>query len=144
MADKRLGKGLEALITSYSTDDGERYMDGAVPIDKIIPNRNQPRHEFNPEQMDELTTSIKSTGILQPLTVREMGDGELELIAGERRLRAAKAAGLATVPAYILSIDADVEMMEYSLIENVQRVIHCQSVCFNLNLYMRITQLSRY
>ena len=69
MADKRLGKGLEALITSYSTDDDGRYMDGAVPIEQIIPNRNQPRQEFNPEQMDELTTSIKSTGILQPLTV---------------------------------------------------------------------------
>ena len=121
MADKRLGKGLEALITSYSTDS-DRYMDGAVPIEQIIPNRNQPRQEFNPEQMDELTASIKSSGILQPLTVREMGDGEFELIAGERRLRAAKVAGLETVPVYILSVDADVEMMEYALVENVQRV----------------------
>ena len=121
MADKRLGKGLEALITSYSTDS-DRYIDGAVPIEQIIPNCNQPRQEFNPEQMDELTASIKSSGILQPLTVREMGDGEFELIAGERRLRAAKAAGLETVPVYILSVDADVEMMEYALVENVQRV----------------------
>ena len=58
MADKRLGKGLEALITSYSTDDGERYMDGAVPIEQIVSNRNQPRKEFNAEQMEELTASI--------------------------------------------------------------------------------------
>ena len=122
MADKRLGKGLEALITSYSTDDGERYMDGAVPVEQIVSNRNQPRQEFNAEQMEELTASIKSAGILQPLTVREMGDDEFELIAGERRLRAAKQAGLRTVPVYILSVDADVEMMEYALVENVQRV----------------------
>ena len=86
MADKRLGKGLEALISSYSTDDGGRYTDGAVPIDKIISNRNQPRQEFNEDQMEELTASIKTAGILQPLTVREIGDDEFELIAGERRL----------------------------------------------------------
>ena len=122
MADKRLGKGLEALISSYSTDYGGRYVDGAVPIDKIISNRNQPRQEFNEGQMEELTASIKTAGILQPLTVREMGDDEFELIAGERRLRAAKQAGLKTVPVYILSVDADVEMMEYALVENVQRV----------------------
>ena len=122
MADKRLGKGLEALITSYSTDDGERYMDGAVPVEQIVSNRNQPRQEFNAEQMEELTASIKGAGILQPLTVREIGDDEFELIAGERRLRAAKQAGLKTVPVYILSVDADVEMMEYALVENVQRV----------------------
>jgi len=122
MADKRLGKGLEALITSYSTDDGERYMDGAVPVEQIVSNRNQPRQEFNAEQMEELTASIKGAGILQPLTVREMGDDEFELIAGERRLRAAKQAGLKTVPVYILSVDADVEMMEYALVENIQRV----------------------
>ena len=104
MANKRLGKGLEALITSYSTDDGERYIDGAVPVEQIVPNRNQPRQEFNAEQMDELTASIKGVGILQPLTVRDMGEDEFELIAGERRLRAAKQAGLKTVPAYILFI----------------------------------------
>ena len=121
MADKRLGKGLEALITSYSTDS-DRYMDGAVPIEQIVPNRNQPRQDFNAEQLTELAESIKLSGILQPLTVREMEDGKFELIAGERRLRAAKEVGLETVPVYILSVDADVEMMEYALIENVQRV----------------------
>ena len=122
MADKRLGKGLEALISSYSTDDEGRYVDGAVPIDQIISNRNQPRKEFNTDQMEELTASIKEAGILQPLTVREIGEDKFELIAGERRLRAAKQAGLKTVPAYFLSINADVEMMEYALVENVQRV----------------------
>ena len=120
MADKRLGKGLDALIPSYATDD--RHIDGAVPLTQIIPNRNQPRQEFNPEQMEELTASIKENGILQPLTVRELGGGDFELIAGERRLRAAKDAGLETVPVYILSVDADVEMMEFALVENIQRV----------------------
>ena len=120
MADKRLGKGLDALIPSYAMDD--RHIDGAVPLTQIIPNRNQPRQEFNPEQMEELTASIKENGILQPLTVRELENGDFELIAGERRLRAAKDAGLETVPVYILSVDADVEMMEYALVENIQRV----------------------
>ena len=120
MADKRLGKRLDALIPSYATDD--RHIDGAVPLTQIIPNRNQPRQEFNPEQMEELTASIKENGILQPLTVRELEGGNFELIAGERRLRAAKDAGLETVPVYILSVDADVEMMEYALVENIQRV----------------------
>ena len=120
MADKRLGKGLDALIPSYATDD--RHIDGAVPLTQIIPNRNQPRQEFNPELMEELTASIKENGILQPLTVRELEGGNFELIAGERRLRAAKDAGLETVPVYILSVDADVEMMEYALVENIQRV----------------------
>ena len=120
MADKRLGKGLDALIPSYATDD--RHIDGAVPLTQIIPNRIQPRQEFNPELMEELTASIKENGILQPLTVRELGGGDFELIAGERRLRAAKDAGLETVPVYILSVDADVEMMEYALVENIQRV----------------------
>ena len=120
MADKRLGKGLDALIPSYATDD--RHIDGAVPLTQIIPNRNQPRQDFNPEQMEELTASIKENGILQPLTVRELEGGNFELIAGERRLRAAKDAGLETVPVYILSVDADVEMMEFALVENIQRV----------------------
>ena len=122
MADKRLGKGLEALITSYTTKDGDRYLDGAVPIEQIIANRNQPRQNFNPKEMQELTDSIKANGILQPLTVRDLDDGKFELIAGERRLRSAREAGLETVPVYILSIEADVEMMEYALIENIQRV----------------------
>jgi ParB family chromosome partitioning protein len=122
MADKRLGKGLEALITSYTTKDGDRYLDGGVPIEQIIANRNQPRQDFNPKEMQKLTDSIKANGILQPLTVRDLDDGKFELIAGERRLRSAREAGLETVPVYILSVEADVEMMEYALIENIQRV----------------------
>ena len=122
MPDKRLGKGLEALITAHSTEGGERFLDGAVAIDIIIPNRNQPRQEFGVEEMDNLKRSIERSGILQPLTVRELENGKYELIAGERRLRAAQAIGLEFVPVYILSVEADVEMMEYALVENVQRV----------------------
>jgi len=120
MADKRLGKGLDALIPSYATEGS--HIDGAVPITQITPNRNQPRQEFDPKKLEELTASIKENGIIQPLTVRELEEGNFELIAGERRLRAAKDAGLETVPVYILSVDADVEMMEYALVENIQRV----------------------
>ena len=122
MPDKRLGKGLEALITTHSTEGLERQLDGSASIDKIIPNHNQPRQEFDIEEMANLTRSIKRSGILQPLTVRELEEGQYELIAGERRFRAAQAAGLKSVPVYILSVDADVEMMEYALVENVQRV----------------------
>ena len=122
MPDKRLGKGLEALITAHRTEGSERFLDGAVSIDKIIPNRNQPRQEFNAEAMDNLIKSIRRSGILQPLTVRELEEGQYELIAGERRFRAAQSIGLKSVPVYILSVEADVEMMEYALVENVQRV----------------------
>ena len=72
--------------------------------------------------MDNLANSIKRSGILQPLTVRELEDGKYELIAGERRFRAAQTIGMTSVPVYILSIEADVEMMEFALVENVQRV----------------------
>ena len=120
MADKRLGKGLDALIPSYATESS--HIDGAVSITQITPNRNQPRQEFDPKKLEELTASIKENGIIQPLTVRELEEGNFELIAGERRMRAAKNAGLETVPVYILSVDADVEMMEYALVENIQRV----------------------
>ncbi len=122
MPDKRLGKGLEALINAHSTANSEGLLSGALPIDKIIPNRNQPRQKFDIEEMDNLTRSIERSGILQPLTVRELKDEKYELIAGERRLRAAQAAGFVSVPVYILSVEADVEMMEYALVENVQRV----------------------
>tara|TARA_B100000945_G_C20353630_1_gene583510 strand:- start:373 stop:1230 length:858 start_codon:yes stop_codon:yes gene_type:complete len=120
MNKKRLGKGLEALIPSYVTDDA--LVNGYLSIDSIIPNNNQPRQFFDRDSLDSLVISIKEKGIIQPLAVREISNGKYELIAGERRLRAAKKAGLDEVPVYLLSVDADTEMMEYALIENVQRV----------------------
>jgi len=78
MADKRLGKGLDALIPSYATESS--HIDGAVPITQITPNRNQPRQEFDPKKLEELTASIKENGIIQPLTVRELEEGILSLL----------------------------------------------------------------
>lgn len=118
---KRLGKGIEALISSYSTEENDRYIDGAIPLKNITPNKNQPRKEFDENAMSDLINSIRENGILQPVTVRPTKKGQYEIIAGERRFRAASALKLESIPAYILSVDTDVEMMEYAIIENVQR-----------------------
>jgi ParB family chromosome partitioning protein len=118
---KRLGKGIEALISSYSTEENERYIDGAIPLKNIIPNKNQPRKEFDSNAMGNLINSIKENGILQPITVRPIKKDQYEIIAGERRFRAATTLKLKAIPAYILSVDTDVEMMEYAIIENIQR-----------------------
>ena len=118
---KRLGKGIEALISSYSTEENERYIDGAIPLKNIIPNKNQPRKAFDEHAMEDLINSIKENGILQPITVRAIKKGQYEIIAGERRFRAATALNLESIPAYILSVNTDVEMMEFAIIENVQR-----------------------
>jgi len=118
---KRLGKGIEALISSYSTEENERYIDGAIPLKNIIPNKNQPRKEFDSSAMENLINSIRENGILQPITVRPIKKDQYEIIAGERRFRAATTLKLNTIPAYILSVDTDVEMMEYAIIENIQR-----------------------
>jgi ParB family chromosome partitioning protein len=119
--NKRLGKGIEALISSYSTEENDRYIDGAIPLKNIIPNKCQPRKEFDESAMEDLINSVRENGVIQPITVRHIKKGQYEIIAGERRFRAAIALKLDSVPAYILSVDTDVEMMEYAIIENVQR-----------------------
>jgi len=118
----RLGKGLDALIPAAQTGvtadvSGQPHLS----VDHIDPNPFQPRKAFGDEEMADLVSSIKAKGVLQPLTVRETDDGHYQLVAGERRLRAARSVGLIEVPVYILSVDTDVEMMEYALIENIQR-----------------------
>ena len=118
---KRLGKGIEALISSHSTEENDRYIDGAIALKNNIANKNQPRKEFDSNAMEDLINSIRENGILQPITVRPIKKGMYEIIAGERRFRAAAALKLESIPAYILSVDTDVEMMEYAIIENVQR-----------------------
>lgn len=90
-----------------------------IPVDAISPNPEQPRRVFDEESLGELAASIRELGIIQPLTLRAAGDG-YQLIAGERRWRAARMAGLTTVPAYILTA-SDVEITEMALIENIQR-----------------------
>lgn len=91
-----------------------------IPVSKIFSNPNQPRKNFKPELLDELAESIKKHGVLQPLVLSEKADGNYEIIAGERRWRASKIAGLTTVPALVKEFK-DQEKLEVSLIENVQR-----------------------
>ena len=104
---KALGKGLEALIQNNNSEESANYLLGKIDIEKVRPNSNQPRNYFNQQKMDELIDSIKQKGILQPITVRELNNGEYTIIAGERRYRAAKEIGLKTIPVYILSVDSE-------------------------------------
>ncbi len=116
-----LGRGLDALI---STEE-EVHTSGSssineVPVFKVKANPNQPRREFSPESLQELADSIRQIGIIQPITLRLMEDDSYQIIAGERRWRAAQMAGLTTIPAYIRTAD-DENMMQMALVENIQR-----------------------
>ena len=123
-----LGLGKDALALPTDPPPEEKTEIAAAPagipaelsIDVIQPNRFQPRREFDEAALEELRESIAQHGILQPVTVRDIGAGKYELIAGERRLRAAKMAGLTTVPAIFRTAN-DAEMAEMALIENLQR-----------------------
>ena len=122
MALKRnaLGKGLDALISinDVQTDGGSAISE--IEISRIEPNPDQPRRTFDEDSLEELAASLRELGVAQPLTLR-MGDaGNYQIIAGERRWRAANIAGLQTVPAYIRTV-SDSEMTEMALIENIQR-----------------------
>ncbi len=122
----RLGRGLGALIGSAAAQAAIAPLHAGaahanqVPIDKIVPNRLQPRATFVEESLGELAESIRTTGVLQPILVRGGPDGQFELIAGERRWRAAKLAGLTEIPAVIRSA-SDREALQLALIENLQR-----------------------
>jgi ParB family chromosome partitioning protein len=111
-----LGRGLDALIPRASTEAGTNQ----VPIDRVRRNPHQPRVDFDEEALAELTASIAAHGVLQPIVVREAADGGYELIAGERRLRAARAAGLTEIPAVVRESTTN-ELLELALVENVQR-----------------------
>ena len=114
-----LGKGLNALLKDTKmTPAKDRVQE--IPVAKICANRYQPRQEFDESALEELKESVKRIGILQPLLVRKLPSGSFELIAGERRLRAAKLAGLETVPAMIREY-SDAQISEIALIENIQR-----------------------
>jgi ParB family chromosome partitioning protein len=117
MNRKALGRGLGALLASDRTI--ELPEPGELEIDSIVPGPMQPRTQFDDESLGHLAESIKSHGIVQPVLVRRVGD-HYELVAGERRWRAAKLAGLKTIPAVIKEI-ADKDLLEVALIENVQR-----------------------
>ncbi|MFH0843444.1 MAG: ParB/RepB/Spo0J family partition protein [Bacteroidota bacterium] len=117
-----LGRGLGALIDGVEKEVLEKKVEvnQDISVDAIDSNPFQPRTSFDEQSLDELAASIKKLGIVQPLTVRETGGGRFQLIAGERRLRAAKRAGLSHVPAYIRTAD-DQAMLELALVENIQR-----------------------
>ena len=114
---RALGKGLGALIPQLEEDDLQNTQE--ISIEDIETNPYQPRRHFDPESLQELAASIKEHGVLQPLLVRKKDPG-YQLIAGERRLRAAKQAGLSTVPVVVKALD-DRTVMEIALVENLQR-----------------------
>jgi ParB family chromosome partitioning protein len=122
MEKKALGRGLDALIptTSKPAPMPELPEVQHLRTDAIVPNRYQPRQTFSPQELGELTASLKQSGLLQPILVRRKGDGMYELISGERRWRAAKQAGLETIQAIIRNC-TDEESIVLALIENLQR-----------------------
>ncbi len=123
-----LGRGLDAILSSPDTDITSKdisgnYVAGAIAeldVNKIDANPFQPRTDFDEVMLQELAESIKNQGIIQPVTVRKMGHGHFQLIAGERRLKACKIAGLETIPSFI-RVANDEQMLEMALIENIHR-----------------------
>ena len=126
---KELGLGIRALLGNkepQSKEESAKFVKALssttsmIPIEQISANANQPRTDFEPEALSELAASIKAHGIIQPLTLRSIGEDRFEIISGERRFRASQLAGLTEVPAYI-RIANDQELLEMALIENIQR-----------------------
>ena len=115
-----LGRGLDALISTEEVKTGGSSSISEVRIELIHPNPNQPRREFDDDSLQELANSIRQIGIIQPITLRDTGDGSYTIIAGERRWKASQRAGLEKIPAYIRTVD-DENMMEMALVENIQR-----------------------
>ena len=119
-ANKGLGKGLGALLGESAMQPSAQQSPLLLPLQKIEPNRLQPRKSFNEEELSSLADSIRQHGVIQPLTVRLLDTGYYQIIAGERRWRAARMAGLREVPVVIIEAD-DKKAMELALIENLQR-----------------------
>lgn len=127
MATKKtggLGRGLGSILPDIADLEPVGKKDASavsmVAVDKIAPNPYQPRKEFDNSELQELAQSIKQQGLITPVTLRQMPDGSYQLVAGERRLRASKLAGLKEIPAYV-RIATDMQMMEMALVENIQR-----------------------
>jgi ParB family chromosome partitioning protein len=119
---RRLGRGLEALIATAATPptSAERGTVQRLPIAQIRPNPYQPRKEFRADELGELQASLEANGLLQPIVVRPAAEGAYELIAGERRLRAATQAGWSDIPVVVREID-DRTLLTFALVENLQR-----------------------
>ncbi len=138
-----LGRGLGALIpTDFTKAEGSSSI-SEVPLNQIYPNPDQPRREFDEERLTELADSIREIGIIQPITLRKIKENEYQIIAGERRYRAATIANLETIPAYIRTAD-DENVMEMALIENIQRedlnAMEVALACQNLIEVYNMTQ----
>ena len=119
-SNKGLGRGLGALLGDFTEETPEQSAYRLLPIYKVEPNPDQPRQDFDEEELQALSESITVHGVIQPLTVRELSSGYYQIIAGERRWRAARLAGLSEVPAVVVEAD-DKKAMELALIENLQR-----------------------
>ena len=124
---KVLGRGLDALLgdssnTDFSNDGKKNTNSLQLSLDKIHVNPNQPRTNFDSDQIDNLVVSIKELGIIQPITVRKIKDDKYEIISGERRYRASKIANLESIPCYIKAVEDESDLLKMSLVENVQRV----------------------
>ena len=119
-SQKGLGKGLGALLGDFTEEVSVKSAYQTLPIYKVEPNPDQPRHDFDEEELQALADSIVEHGIIQPLTVRELSSGYYQIIAGERRWRAARIANLQEVPVVVIEAD-DKKAMELALIENLQR-----------------------
>jgi ParB family chromosome partitioning protein len=133
-----LGRGLGALIEGVEKEVLEKKVEANLQIDinSIDANPFQPRTRFDNQALEELTASIRQVGIVVPLTVRETGDGRYQLIAGERRLRAARMAGLTHVPAYVRTAD-DTAMLEMALVETTRGRTRCIEVAIT---YLRLIE----
>ena len=128
MSDKKqkkvLGRGLDALLGNSDNADFSKNNTNSLQLslDKIYVNPNQPRTNFDSNQIDNLVVSIKELGIIQPITVRKINDDKYEIISGERRYRASKIANLESIPCYIKAVEDETDLLKMSLVENVQRV----------------------
>jgi ParB family chromosome partitioning protein len=134
-----LGRGLTSLMSQITPDDAPTR---EVPLGSLVPNRQQPRTHFDEDALNDLAASLKQHGIVQPIVVRRVGD-RFEIIAGERRWRAAKMAGLATVPVVVKEIPDD-RLLELALVENIQRQelnpIEEAKAYWRLGEHLRLTQ----
>ena len=124
MKQKGLGRGLDAIFGNDHLDAKLKPMTemAEIAVSEIIPNPTQPRTQFDEEALDELADSIRTLGVIQPITVKRQGDGKYIIISGERRWRAAQRADVATLPAYIREVD-DENLHAMALVENIQRLI---------------------
>lgn len=139
MKNTGLGRGLNAIFESESAKFGEHAIAGKmeeIPVSSIMPNPKQPRTVFEENSLEELADSIKSLGLIQPITVKKDSSGHYIIISGERRWRACRLAGLETVPVYLREAD-DQTLHEMALVENIQREdLNAMEIAFSLNRLM--------